>query len=1019
MSEYNVNSIKVLSDIQHIRMRPGMYIGECNHPGHLFSEIYDNALDELQNGYGTVIKVIVDYNRNEYTVVDDGRGIPIGEKELPNGEKKQVVEVLFTMTNSGGKFDNEAFKIRSGLHGVGSTVVNALSEFIKVKINRDGLEEVFECENEVMTKLEIKEEDPSMHGTRVTFKPDKSIFQSDVIPLHFIVNRCKIASALGMKTELFVDGKEIDISSDIFDLIPVDEDISIYTKTKFRVRDEETGESIVVAMMYTSDTSWWYGGYTNLLHNPSGGTHYRIMDDAVEDAIGSYKIEGVTPKDYYLGIKLVIAAFISDPSFSSQTKEKLTVDKKKLDKFTPMISKEIKKWLDSDPDIRDGIFKRMQDYRAAQNKILNQKDISKLVIKNNNSSGKGIRRRSVVSKLIECTSTDREHTELYLCLHGDTEVKLLDGTVHKMSDLEENYKDKEFWVYGTNKDGQFIPVKASHPRVTKYVNSLVKITLSDGSIVRCTPEHRFLDRDSMKWVTADSLVKGQSLARLTTKVSSKGYEIVYDPVTLGYTHTHTIVNSVVNHDDYVSLNYDPETSSEFLVTRHIDYNKLNNDPSNLKWFLKSDHFRYHASTGAVIGTQIFRKYTLSDKHRKSSSERLTAYNKSEHHKIVMKKAWNDPDLREVMSKGVYCRSEEGIQKQKDAMHNLKYTNPESYHKQVDHLRDPKYREAQLEGLRKARPHIIEISSERFRRMNSDDSMKSKQLRGRVGSIIRSILDEGLEFNEDSYNSHRKKGTITFEGILKIFKSYDEALEYGKNYNHKVVSVGVEFYDEPIPVYCLTVDSDFHSYVLSNGLITHNCEGDSASGSFLPVRNRKTQAILPLRGKILNVSKLDDILTSLKNSEVLDIVNGIGAGLLDESDPALSRYEKIIIASDSDPDGAHIAALLIGLMVNLLPNLVKAGMLYMVEPALYSWRDKQGLHFTNEIKDIPQGCEFTRFKGLGEMDPEEVDICLTNPETRGLIRINYPDNVSLMNSVLTSSSVRKQLLEELGVIKYNS
>lgn len=609
-SNYTIDSIKVLSDIEHIRQRPGMYIGECTHPGHLFSEIYDNALDELQNGYGTQITVIVDYKSNTYSVKDDGRGIPIGEKELPDGTKKFALELLFTKANSGGKFDNEAFKIRAGLHGVGSTVVNALSMNLYVESTRDHQKEFIECKQGDIIDHNVIKIDSNDHGTFVRFSPDPHIFESSKIPKQFIINRCRIASALGFRTNLVIDGELINVDSNIFDLIPIDEDISVYTKTSFRVDDKDTGEFMICAMMYTSDTSWWYGGYTNLLHNPNGGTHYKIMDDAIAKAIESYNIEGIISKDYYLGIKLIVAAFISDPAFSSQTKEKLTVDKKKLEKFTPMIVSKIKEWLDSDPETRDGIFKRMQESRAAQNKLLSKKEISQLVIKNTNSTGKGIRRKSVVTKLIECTSTDRVDTELYIC-----------------------------------------------------------------------------------------------------------------------------------------------------------------------------------------------------------------------------------------------------------------------------------------------------------------------------------------------------------------------------------------------------------------------EGDSASGSFLPVRNRKTQAILPLRGKILNVSKLDDLLSALKNSEVLDIVNGIGAGLLDESDPALSRYDKIIIAADSDEDGKHIAALVTGLMVNLLPNLVKAGMLYMVEPALYSWRDKQGLHFTNDLKDIPDGCYIQRFKGLGEMDPEEVDICLTNPKTRKLRRIDYPDDIAQMNAVLTSGSARKHLLEEMGVIKY--
>lgn len=611
MSEYNADSIKVLSDIEHIQTRPGMYVGECIHPGHLFSEIYDNALDELQNGYGTKVIVEVDTQKNEYTVIDDGRGIPIGEKELPDGTKKSVLVVLFTKANSGGKFDNEAFKIRAGLHGVGSTVVNALSSELYAKSIRDNLiESVKFDDGEVSDHRLIEDTESHSHGTTIKFIPNPKFFQSVKIPKQFIINRCRVASALGMKTELTIDGEVIDTDSTMYDLINMDEDATVYTRTQFRVDDKDTGEFVEVAMLYDSSESAGFHGYTNLLPNPNGGTHFKMMDDALIRALDSYGLDGVTVKDYYLGLRLVVAVFISDPSFSSQTKEKLTVDRKKLEKFVPMISSEIRNWLDSDPELRDGIFNRMKAHRAQLNKFLSKRDLSKLVVVNNDKSG-SIRRKSVVTKLIECTNQSREGTELYLV-----------------------------------------------------------------------------------------------------------------------------------------------------------------------------------------------------------------------------------------------------------------------------------------------------------------------------------------------------------------------------------------------------------------------EGDSASGSFLPVRDRKTQAILPLRGKILNVSKLDDIITALKNSEILDIVNAVGANLLEESDPTASRYDKIILAADSDPDGDHISALLIGLVVNLLPNLVKAGMLYMVKPALYSWRDKSGLHFTNDITDIPNGCEVQRFKGLGEMDPEEVKICLTDPETRILYQIHYPESLEVMNSMLTSSSTRKRMLEDLGLIKWS-
>lgn len=606
---YDSNSIKVLSDIEHIKLRKEMYIGDAQDPRHLFSEILDNALDECQCGYSDRVIVKVDTKENKYTVTDFGRGIPHGTKTLEDGSKVDILEVLCTKSNSGGKFDKGAYLVSSGLHGLGMTCTNALSKYFSIKSIRENKVERIVCEYGKKAFIESNGWDDS-HGTTVEFIPDESCFPSGVIPIDFIVNRCRIASSFGMLTELYVDGNKVDTNSTIFDMIEQDDEVSTYGQTEFKVIDEDTSEFVKIALRYTSDTSWYYRGFTNLLPNQSGGTHYRMFDDAVVMAWRKYDLPELLDKDFFVGIKAVIAVFLSETSFSSQTKEKLTVDKKYLARFVPMIADKIYEWLENNPEVRDGLIKRFREHRAYINKSVSQKEIQQLIYKNTSTNGKSIRRKSVVDKLKECTSKDRENTELIIC-----------------------------------------------------------------------------------------------------------------------------------------------------------------------------------------------------------------------------------------------------------------------------------------------------------------------------------------------------------------------------------------------------------------------EGDSAAGSLVQARDIRTQAILPLRGKILNVTKLDDIYTCMKNEEIKSIVNSIGAGLFDDCDPSISRYERIIILTDADPDGLNISALVIGLFVNVLPEIVKAGMLYVAEPALYGWKDKEGYHFTDNIKAIPKGVSFTRYKGLGEMDPEELQYSILDPQYRKLMRVEYPEDLSAMNSVLTSSKVKFNMLKDMGVIKY--
>ena len=135
-NNYDEDNIQVLSDIKHIQLRKGMYIGEAENAFQLFSEILDNSLDELGEGYGEEIKVIIDTKLNKYTIMDQGRGIPIGLKTLETGEQKEILEVICTKSNSSGKFNTNSYKYSAGINGLGITITNALSEYFEITTMR-------------------------------------------------------------------------------------------------------------------------------------------------------------------------------------------------------------------------------------------------------------------------------------------------------------------------------------------------------------------------------------------------------------------------------------------------------------------------------------------------------------------------------------------------------------------------------------------------------------------------------------------------------------------------------------------------------------------------------------------------------------------------------------------------------------------------------------------------------------------------------------------------------------------
>ncbi len=424
--QYTSDNIKVLNDIEHIQLRSGMYIGEANDPRSLFSEMFDNAMDEVSAGHSPELVVTLDTKENRYTVRDFGRGIPHGKKKLDNGEEKEVVEVLMTIANSGGKFDNNSYNYSAGLNGVGMTVTNALSETFEIITRRNG--KYVHATTHGSADVDLKKgktDEPA--GTTASFIPNKKYFHSSKIPHEFIINRCKIASALGFRAKCVIDGEAKNTDCTIFDLIKEEDNkISTYVDIPTIEVKNDAGESMKTALRYTSDTKDRYFGYTNLLANYLGGTHIQCLSKAIVSAwealIAKYKnlrpaVE-LKPSDYLVGLRGVCAVFISKPEFSSQTKEKLVVNKAYFDNLMEAFSKSLIKYLTDNIEVAQQLIKRFEEYRIAQDAWLNQKELSSL-IKVNEDSGDNIRRRSVVSKLVECTSRKRDDTELFI-VEGDS-----------------------------------------------------------------------------------------------------------------------------------------------------------------------------------------------------------------------------------------------------------------------------------------------------------------------------------------------------------------------------------------------------------------------------------------------------------------------------------------------------------------------------------------------------------------------------------------------------------------------
>ena len=194
------------------------------------------------------------------------------------------------------------------------------------------------------------------------------------------------------------------------------------------------------------------------------------------------------------------------------------------------------------------------------------------------------------------------------------------------------------------------------------------------------------------------------------------------------------------------------------------------------------------------------------------------------------------------------------------------------------------------------------------------------------------------------------------------------------------------------------------------------EGDSAKGPFMFVRNVENQAILPLRGKILNIT-YKSVKDAIQNKEICDIANSIGCGIGPGCDASKSRYERVIISADADEDGGQIACLVLSVFVNLFPDMVRSGKVFLSVPPLYVWgNSSKDFGWCNKIEDIPKTVKnFHRMKGLGEMTDKQLKHFLVNPDTRYLIQVDYPSDIDLFNRILGTSEGKNELMRELGII----
>ena len=428
-STYDESQITVLEGLSAVRHRPAMYIGGTGSSGlhHLVYEVVDNAIDEAMAGFAKNLLVKLNAD-GSCTVVDDGRGIPVGrmQHENPQLDGKPALEIVMTVLHAGGKFDRSAYKVSGGLHGVGVSVVNALSEWLEVEVFQDGKIYAMAFERgQTVRQLEVVGT-TTKRGTRVAFKPDPQIFPDCEFKFDTIVSRLRELAYLNDDLRMHVVdarvGKEIDFHfrdglSEYVRYLASGAELLHRDVIRLRAADEAQNLACDIAMCYTDSYSETVLCFANNIHNIDGGMHMSGFRSALTRVANTYvKNRGLvkgdsTPagEDWREGLIAVVTVKLPEPQFEGQTKVRLL--NPEIDSFVQRtVNEQYGNFLEENPSDAKRIMEKGLQAARAREASRKARDLARKSV----LSGGGL-----PGKLWDCRSKDADDTELYL-VEGDS-----------------------------------------------------------------------------------------------------------------------------------------------------------------------------------------------------------------------------------------------------------------------------------------------------------------------------------------------------------------------------------------------------------------------------------------------------------------------------------------------------------------------------------------------------------------------------------------------------------------------
>ncbi|MEA3292881.1 MAG: ATP-binding protein, partial [Patescibacteria group bacterium] len=601
---YTAKDIYVLEGLDPVRKRPAMYIGGTGSDGlhHLIWECVDNSLDEAIAGYANNIEISL-LSGNRIKTADNGRGIPVDRHPQT---KKSALETVMTTLHAGAKFGSKAYQISGGLHGVGVSVVCALSNFLRAEVCRDGVRYMQEYSKgktkSKMNKLGSCKET----GTTIIFEPDPEIFKDIKFDSKKIVNHLRQQAYLTKGVRITIRDERMDkkkeygfyfeggLKSYVRYLIrgskPIQENI-------FCANGEKDGILVEAAFQFANERETYEESFANNIWTKEGGTHLTGFRSMLTRTLNDYakknnylkdKEDTLSGEDVREGLTAVVSVKLKDPQFEGQTKAKLGNPEAKT-AVEAVVSEDLIDFLERNP----------HDSRAIiENCLLSQKARKAAKAARQTILRKGtLEGLALPGKLADCSSRNPEESEIYIvegdsaggCFFKDTEVALVDGRNLSFRELEkEDNQGKKNYCYTVKNDGNIGIGLIENPRKTRKNVEVIKVILDNKKEIICTPDHKFMLRngsykEAIKLSPQDSLMPlRRQLSKLGKQITIEGYELVYNNKQHRWIFTHILA------DEYNLINNiypDKENSHR----HHIDFNKLNNNPGLEEAVLNYNH----------------------------------------------------------------------------------------------------------------------------------------------------------------------------------------------------------------------------------------------------------------------------------------------------------------------------------------------------------------------------------------------------------------------------------------------